>query len=239
MSIETPNLHRLSPSGMFLPRDFGGTSIIRNVYKGYFDSGALDGSGILIPTAAESLVETFNITLPLLWPNTDPPETFDPNKLLYLIWARVVAHNDYQGATPGPASLLVNLEVDAAGGRTTIENIVRDEVLPQAFSNAAGTFRGRSFVHQIPDEGVLRVDGVDMTVLAVFRPGTIPNWTTGNATPWVAGDTRHIYVTVQALGGAETGDLFMQHHESNIMIVELYGDVVETIGTSSAIQAPV
>lgn len=235
MAIETPTTHRLSPSGLFLNGiQLPTGDFLRNVYKGFFPRGALDGSGQRMPTDNPVIVETFNIPLPLVWPATDPPEDFDPNKLLYLIWLNVIAYTDLQGGTPGPASMTASITVDAANppsNTTPIENEVQDEL--GTFSNFAGQFLGRSSVHRLPDEGITEQDVLNYTSLAVFRPGTIPLWTTGNATPWVAGQTRHIYVEVLS-NGAEAGVLLLPNHRSNIVIAEFYGDVIETIGLSAA-----
>ncbi len=234
MAIETPSVHRLSPSGLFLG-PFGNLPLdsLRNVYKGFFPRGPIDGSGQLVP-AVSTIAETFGIDLPLVWPNTDPAEAFDPNKLLYLIWVNISAATDFQGATPGPANMVTSITVDADPGPTTpIENIVQDENAPQVFSNFAGSFLGRSAVHRVLNEAIVEIDIVNDTYLAVFRPGTIPLWTTGGAIPWTAGSTRHIYVEVQA--NVETGTLYMANHRSNIIIAEFYGDVIETIGLSGLI----
>jgi len=221
--------HRLSPSGLYLsPSGELPGDVLTNVYKGFFPLGTL-GEGQPMPEGAPIIVETFNIPLPLVWPNTDPPETFDPNKLLYLIWLNIIAYTDIpQSPTEGPANMTGRIVVDALpGGVTPIENVVQDNL--GTMSPTAGTFLGRSSVHQIPGEDD-EIDILNYTSLAVFRPGSIPAWINA-ATPWVAGQTRHIYVDVQA--GAETGILYLPNHRSNVVIAEFYGDVIETIGISS------
>lgn len=225
--------HRLSPSGLYLPNGFApGGDVLTNVYKGFFPRPAAQEAAQPMPPSAPVTVETFAIPLPTVWPQTDPPETFDPGKLLYLMWLNVVAYTDIQmGGTPGPASMTAFLCVDGPSDTIVpIENVVDDAAC--AFSTLAGGFFGRSSVHVIPDEGTDEVDVLNYTSLAVFRPGTIPLWVQP-ATPWVAGQTRHIYVQVQA-NGNESGVLVLLNHRSNIVIAEFYGDVVETIGLSAS-----
>ena len=226
--------HRLSPSGLYLsPMGELPGDVLTNVYKGFFPLGTL-GEGQPMPEGAPIIVETFNIPLPLVWPNTDPPETFDPNKLLYLIWLNIIAYTDIADQpTVGPASMTARIVVDAPGGTTPIENVVEDE--HQTMCDLAGTFLGRSSVHTLPDEGTAEVDILNYTSLAVFRPGSIPAWT-NTATAWVAGQTRHIYVDVQSI--VETGVLYLPNHRSNVVIAEFYGDVIETIGLSSVSYIP-
>jgi hypothetical protein len=178
------------------------------------------------------MIETFAIPLPTVWPSTDPPEPFDPNKLLYLIWVNVIAYTDTGQATPGPASMTTYITVDDTRQLTTpIENVVQDNL--GTFDSFAGTFFGRSSVHELTiGESVAYLsDVLNYTSLAVFRPGSIPAWV-APATPWVAGQTRHIYVEVVG-NGSESGELWMPNHRSNIVIAEFYGDVIETIGLSS------
>lgn len=228
--------HRLSPSGLYLNDmawlDSG--SVVTNVYKGFFPRGTV-GQALVLPTVNPVTVETFSIPLPLTVPNSgDPPATFDPAKLLYLIWANIRADSDL--ATPGDrgaSSMVTTIEVDAPGGSTVIENIMQDDT--GHFTDLAGTFLGRSAVHRLINEAITEIDVLNHTPLAVFRPGSIPSWNQP-ATAWVAGQTRHIYVKV--IGAAEVGKLLMANHRSNIIIVELYGSVTETIGVSSNTTPP-
>jgi hypothetical protein len=227
--------HRLSPSGTYLTAFpwLQAGDVITNVYKGFFPRGNI-GGGMLIPDNGAAIVETFSIPLPTTFPNSgDPPIPFDPANLMYLIWVNSIANTDIaQSPTPGPFNMTTYISVDGPAGPVDIENVVVDETSPIAFSNLAGEFYGRSSVHAVPPA---EVDILDYTSLAVFRPGTIPAWT-DPATPWVAGQTRHIYVRVSQ--DSETGEPYMPNHRSNIVIVELYGSVRETIGVSSLYPVP-
>jgi len=230
MSIEyPPSAHRLSPSGPFLPPDFLGASVITNVYKCVFPKGILDAGPMHVPTSAPFRAVEFDIVLPTYVPNTDPPVPFDPDKLCYFICMRITARADERMGTPGPATINSAITVDAPNDATTpIENLYTDADNDPHWSNLAGGYSGASYVHVIPSEGVDEVDVVDHTPLAVFLPRTIPSWSLP-ATPWVAGETRHIYVELQG-DGSEDGEVLLTSCE--IQILELYGDATEIIGTS-------
>jgi hypothetical protein len=214
---------RLSPSGPIIGNlpglDDG--AMLRNVYFGAFPNE------LLVLSATNDLCETFNIPLPLVLPGDDPPEVFDPAKLLYVIWTNVVANTGESGATDGASGMTVAHDVDNIGGTpayTGIEDIIDD--VTGLYSNMAGAFGLRSAIHSHPVEGN-DVDVVDATKMTVFRPGTIPNWVLP-ATPWVRGDTRHIYVHVTTQ--VETGVLALPSRQSRIVILEFYGTVPELIG---------
>ena len=227
--------HRLSPSGLFLGNSpgFEDVGFLREVYFGAFPSA----DSILHDPPTLHTVETFSIALPLTWSGSeDPPETFDPSKLIYCIWANIVADTDTQGGTKGPSSMSLVVGVDAAGGAITpIQEVMND--VTGVFSDEA-TWTLRSGIHRMEDEAIDEIDIIDSCKPVLFRPGTIPSWTSAPAaTAWVAGQTRHIYVQVGGI--AETGVLVLPARSSRILIQEFYGTVSQHIGVAGHIEPQV